>query len=533
MARRRNQDFEVQGTVTEAFDDLRAGYSASRENRWLPKLTGSISSGSGADYHFKEGDHLRFIERARMMDRENMLVAQGVDRVVTNILQDGINLDVQTSDDTTNKRLAEYWYDYGTDPYKCHSRGMLTLHRIGRLVLRAAIVDGDCLVLPLKSGQIEPIEAHRLRTPKTTQNVVNGVKLDNLGRPVEYWVAPEGYSSYSPPKYSEIQRYAARDAKNRPQVFHVLNPRRLSQTRGMSVFHPICFALSIHDDLQFAQLVKAQIAASYTIFRQQGLNVPPSPTAQRGAQTTETMSDGATRVVQGVSPGLEITGKAGETLTGFSPNVPNPEFFQHAMMIMGIIAVNLNMPVAMLLLDPSQTNFSGWRGAVDQARFSFRDFQDLMISLFYRPIYHWKLEQWTALDPELMTVRRTMGDADFFAHQWNPPTWPYIEPTKDAQSDELRLKANLISDRRLQAERGRDYEDLLEEIVADRAKLARRAMVEAQAINGEFPEAKIGWRELARWEAAEAPAAVAEKDKDESDPEEQEANKQGRDKAHA
>ena len=41
---------------------------------------------------------------------------------------------------------------------------------------------------------------------------------------------------------------------------------------------------------------------------------------------------------------MELFGFPGESLKGFSPNVPNPEFFQHAKLILTILASNLDLP---------------------------------------------------------------------------------------------------------------------------------------------------------------------------------------------
>src|SRR5690606_1028361 len=101
------------------------------------------------------------------------------------------------------------------------------------------------------------------------------------------------------------------------------------------------------------------------------------------------------------APGIEYTGAPGEKLTGFSPNIPNAEFFEHARLILTFVAINLDMPLQMLLLDATATNFSGWRGAFDQAKIGFRQIQSWLLKRFYAPVYEWKLRQWIAEDPAI------------------------------------------------------------------------------------------------------------------------------------
>src|SRR5690606_32007247 len=147
------------------------------------------------------------------------------------------------------------------------------------------------------------------------------------------------------------------------QVLHCFAPWRTSQTRGVPVTAPIVYPLNFHDDLQFAQLVKAQMSACWTILEQDqvgAVQTGPRPTAAKtGVQTEEILDDGSTRIREGVTPGMRIRAPKGRELKGFAPNVPNAEFFQHATLTLTFVAINLDLPVHVLLLDPSRTNFSG------------------------------------------------------------------------------------------------------------------------------------------------------------------------------
>ena len=106
-------------------------------------------------------------------------------------------------------------------------------------------------------------------------------------------------------------------------------------------------------------------------------------------------------------------------------------------LILTLIGINLGLPLVMVLMDASETNFSGWRGAVDQARLGFRQNQKRLINRFHKPVYLWKVRQWMAEDAALRRAA-ARSDVNIFAHRWNPPTWPYIQPLQDATADLLR-----------------------------------------------------------------------------------------------
>lgn len=492
------------GQLAEFFSQISADYDAAKYSRYKRKRSGIPSMGASGDYHYaSEAEFLRMIEYARDYDRNDPIVGQGVTRLIDNVVQDGFKLDPQTGDAAVNRDLVDRWDAWTGDADQCDLAGEHSFHELEKLLPRQLLVDGDVFVLPLKSGQLEIVEAHRCRTPRTKRNVVHGVLLNQNRRRLEYWFTKDEIEPYkSISKVGDMRQYPARDSQGRRSVLHIYNPRRLSQTRGVSVFVPISNTIGMHDDVQFAKLVQQQVVSCFAILRERAPDGGYG-TMQTGAQETETLGDGSTRTIEGIAPGMEVAGNPGEQLKGFSPQVPNPEFFQHAMMILTIIGVNVGVPVAVLLLDPSQTNFSGWRGAIDQARFGFRRLQRLLIGRFHSPVYLWKLHQWIAEDAAL---RSQVGKGDvenIFRHVWHPPTWPYIEPLKDATADLLRVRNGLISPRRLQAERGRDWEEVSTETIEDNANAIRKAKDAAAALNQEYPDDPVHWRELLSLPAAE------------------------------
>jgi capsid protein len=253
------------------------------------------------------------------------------------------------------------------------------------------------------------------------------------------------------------------------------------------------------EDIQFAKLVQQQIVSCFAIFRKQSPMDPNLPNAHAGygASGTEISSTGQTRYTENIGPGMEIYGAPGEELQGFSPNVPNAEYFDHVKLTLQIIGVNLGLPLCLVLMDGSETNFSGWRGAVDEARKGFRSQQRNIINRFHTPVYRWKLHQWISEDAALRNEYARRGDG-LFAHEWHAPRWGYIDPVSDAQGDALRLQNGLTSHRRLHAERGHDWESVADETIEDTTYAIERAIKQAAVINKKLAEGQppVHWREL-------------------------------------
>ncbi|GMW02642.1 MAG: hypothetical protein AMXMBFR84_37780 [Candidatus Hydrogenedentota bacterium] len=481
---------------SEAYEQIRGDFGAAKNNRFKRRLTGYSSQGSGADYHYRnESDFLRIMERARDIDRNDPVVPQGISRLIANVFQDGFKLDPKTGDDKLDSDLAARWESWSTDPLQCHSGGTLDFHEMAALNVRHMIVDGDIFAVPHDDGAIEAVEAHRCRTPRnTTRNVVHGVLMNEFRRPLEYWFTREDIDpNRQLVKVSEIKSFNALDSDGNPAVLHIKNPKRFTQTRGISAMAPIMDTAGQFDDLFFAKLVQAQVASCIAIFRERSSDFASKIAGTAyGATSQQTQSDGSSQTVTELKPGLEIAGAPGEKLQGFSPSVPNPEFFTHATLILTFIAINFDLPVAVLLLDPSQTNFSGWRGAMDQARFGFSRIQRQARNKYHIPVYRWKVRQWAAEDP---SIARRLDMA--LKHRWILPSWAYIEPEKDAKADSLMIRERLASRRYVIGRRGMDAEDTDKEIIEDNERFIVRAIEAANRITDAHPDADVTWRDVA------------------------------------
>lgn len=509
-----------------AYEELRSEYHAGSTGRFRPQLSGTPATGSGADFHYRNEPHyLRMIERSRYYDRNDMIVGQGIDRLCTNIFQEGFTLDVSTGieSETLDDELRGRFWDWALDEDQCDYEGEKTFEEIAYLVLRHALVDGDDVVLPLKVGSLQFVEGHRVRTPRSTKrNVSCGILLDEASaKRLEYWITKEDIDpNRQVNTLSQITPYKVRDNDGQRALYHMYLPKRFSQRRGVSCLAPCIDAIGMHGDVQYATLVKAQVASCYSIFEEVDVDAPTLPSKPNdpdGPQRIETLTDGAERTVGGLYPGMRVRGRPGVKLQGFAPNIPNPEFFPHAHLLLTFIAINLDLPVHVLLLDPSKTNFSGWRGAIDQARLKFRKIQQWIIQKFYRRVYKFKVRQWVAKDPALRSLFQKHG-AKIFAHEWNPPAWRYLEPLKDSQAETNTVRNCQNSRRRVMADRAMDWGDVSSEIPADNGMLIEKAILEARRLKAKYGEEA----ETVTWERVLQPIADSLTGSTDPEPEEPE-----------
>lgn len=487
----------------EPWEGAKADYFAAKNSRHLRRRMGLPASGAGADWHIRsESEYLRLMELGRDLVRNDVIIGPGIEKLLVNVLQEGFVLDPQTGDKAVDEYVAGRWLDWSTNPSQCDLAGELDFNAMEYQNLGSALVDGGIFNLPMASGALEMVEGHRCRTPRNTKlNVVHGVKLNPRTRKREqYWFTKESVEPGARvDRVSDMRKVEAYDENGDPLVFHVYDPKRVSQTRGVSLVAPIFPTASMHDDVQFAKMVQQQAVSSWALIIERtaqfrpgagpggsgaGLGEEPDPSDPLG-----------NRMVKQLGPGMIFRPRAGEKVTGFSPNVPSQEFFQHVRMMLQMVGLHLKLPLVLLLMDASETNFSGWRGAVDQAKLEFRRIQRWFMRRFHKPVYEWKVRQWLAQDAAFRGVVRK-ADVNPLRHRWNVPRWSYIQPLQDAQAHHLRVSTRQTSPRRAAAELSFEYEELCDEIVTDNKTLILKALTAHQEILKEFPKANLDWHEL-------------------------------------
>lgn len=492
-------------TIAETFHADRCDYEAAkRSSRFQRRRRGVPSTGAGADYHYaSEADFLWLQELALDLYRNDGVIGQITDRAVINTIGSGFTPDPDTGDSELDKDLKARWAEESIDPDTCDIAGELTFYEQEVMVCRDMLVTGDTFGVFTEDGTVQLVESHRCRSPHRTQkNIVHGIeRARDTNARLRFWFTREPRDPLAPASkitMKDLRSVEARDADGEAQVLHVYNPKRSSQTRGVTAYAPIILPAGMFDDLNFANLLKAQLNSHWLVVRErtaaffeQNPNVPSFGTAN------DTFT--GTRRVADTAPGMEIGGAAGETIKPWNPNNPPAEFFPHARLILTIIGINLGMPLVMVLMDASETNFSGFRGAVDQARLGFRHNQRILVAKWHRPYWRMKVNFWADGDPTLTAFREQLGER-FFRHKWNRPGWPYIEPTKDAQSDLLRAAHMQTSLRRLASERGNEWPEIVAETIEDRTLAIRAACQAAEKLNSECKLAGsdvVSWRDLA------------------------------------
>lgn len=485
----------------------RADYAAARPGRFTRTRRGL---GGVADAHYaSETDYIRVREYVRDMYRNDGLsaVKRIVDCSVNNMVRAGPTPEPNTGDEKLNVDLWQSWQDWAADPDQCDVAGEHDFAQLVRLAKTGELVDGDIFYVATETGALQAMESDRCRTPgNSRRRIVHGIELSPLRQKIACYFTKATIDPFVRfDRVGDAERIPVRDADGRRQIFQLYDPSRVTQSRGITAFHAVCDVAGMLEDVNFALIVKQQLAAALGLFLETDVNAKLRDVQFGDRVADSTVSDDSNvNQLESLAPGLIIRGKPGQKATVLSPNLPSAETLEHVKYLLMMISANLGLPLMVVLLDPRENNFSGWRAAMDQAKIGFQWGQQNVERRLLRPAWQWRIRWHMAQSgPSGQALRNAadrLGPA-LFRHTWTHPHWPYIQPLHDAQAAALRLQTLQTSLRRLHAENGQDYDDVVRETVLDNSRAIRLAIKAAQKMKAKLG-VDVDWRELLNRELA-------------------------------
>jgi capsid protein len=225
-------------------------------------------------------------------------------------------------------------------------------------------------------------------------------------------------------------------------------------------------------------VLHAKIATSHVMFieRQNG------PADIDSVETVEDSYD-YDRQEQVVSPGMILYGKPGEQAKMVGTTQSMVQFGPFVQQLLRFTGLNFGMPLEMLSLDFSQTNYSSARAALLIAHKSFLAQHKTMTKRFLEPILRWKVKEW-------VRTGALRGDRPYRVSA-TPPRFPSVDVLKEANGEIAKVQHGFSTNREVCATLGMDWEEVLRQ----RAEEIKQAMVLASQLSEEDGQ-KVDWRDL-------------------------------------
>jgi lambda family phage portal protein len=425
------------------------GYrSASRATR-----EGRTYSSYPASTH-DEHDRTKLIAQSRDFMRNNAIYKGMIDRAVGYIVGGGFELQVNTRSANVNTKVEQLWRQWFAKP---EVRNLLSGSETARIVCREVMVAGDTVVLLTDKALVQLFEAEQLtgRSPYK-----NGIARDKYGRPTKYNLCP--WKSYGIDSGKGTQYDAA-------DVLFLARPERPSQIRGVPAAQAAFAMLHRINDICDSEAIAWQLLArlAVSITREQATEQAYTESREDPNKTgDETEGDLATRLTE-LDYALMFHANPGEEVKGIERNIPGKNFGESLRMFVRLLGLPLGLPLELILLDWTQSNYSQSRAVLQQAYQSFLEWQHKLQDFFYRPLMEWKLAQWRS--------QGLVGEKTAIGYDWIKPTFPWIDQLKEATAYATQVERGFITHGQVCKSLNTDRQEIVERREREVRDAIRRA----------------------------------------------------------
>ncbi|MBA7609796.1 hypothetical protein ES703_16990 [subsurface metagenome] len=156
-------------------------------------------------------------------------------------------------------------------------------------------------------------------------------------------------------------------------------------------------------------------------------------------KTDELEGDLATRLTE-LDYALLFHGNPGEEVKGIERNIPGRSFSESLRMFLRLLGLPLGLPLEIILLDWTKSNYSQSRAVLQQAYQMFLFWQAKLADFFYSPLFEWKLAQW-----QEQTNPKLIGQRNKVKYDWIKQTFPWIDQFKEAQAYATQVEHAFIT----------------------------------------------------------------------------------------
>ena len=444
---------------TRHYDETRRNIQASYRGATSTRVdqTWIDSYSSSGLRHLRKAKLGKMRDRARQLDRDNILAGAILDRSTENVVSTGFTLRPKTPDADFNSRASDKFARYAET---CEIRGLFSLDECTALAWRAANRDGDVGVQLLEDGGIQLLEGDFIESPneKTSlpsgHGIDEGVQVNESNTPVAYWVKSKrnGRTSHAP---------IDADA-----FIYLPRMNRINQVRGEPVFAPLFPLFDQIDGYMEAEVIAARMAANFGLFWK-------SKGRKLAGMTKQDDSQGTARPILWSEPGTIVDGSEDDEITQIKPEHPHQQFDAFLSTLVRFTGLKLGLPLELSMLNFTQANYAQSRGVLLQAQRTFRCQQRWLNERFLRRLYRWRISKWIKggdLDPPNPRTDQFANPTEWM-HQWRPPGWKWLDPVKELQGIGLALDMDITT---LEAEIAKLGEGGWEETVLQRALETRR-----------------------------------------------------------
>lgn len=392
---------------------------------------------------------------SRALVRDNAYAWGVVDTIVSSVVGCGITAQSQvetpegTDIEDVNETRDKVWSEWCEI---CDVNGRLNFAEIQQLAQREMVEAGEVLIHLVNTPSlkyrgiyrpvplaIELIEADRLAVEKDTYKVratdgnriTRGVELDELGKPLAYWIYPEHPNGPYTTGRQEPERIDAKD------ILHLYRMDRIGQTRGVSWFAPVMSWLRDLGVYVDNEIQASAVASCFGI----AIKTNGRPGAGLMPSTDSEATDVNGNRLEYLEPAMVTYLNEGESIESINPGRPNSASEPWINLMLRGISVGTGLSYEVVSRNYSGTSYSSSRTSMLEDRRRFRRWQRYMVGHCCQPIWDRFCDQAAtagvngfASMTEILDDRRSAT-----AVEWQTPAWEWVDPQSEQSASDSAL----------------------------------------------------------------------------------------------
>ena len=422
------------------------------------------------DVHFSTADNSdadslisESLQKARARCRyevRNNSYAKGIIQSFANdIIGTGPTLQLKTPNEAFNAEVERRWGDWGD---ACDLSGRQTLEDMLQLAIMQGCEAGEAIFTygrnpaaqkGMPSLGLMMFEPDLIDTPWGFNNdpkVIMGVRVDDYGRPVEYYVLKD-----HPGKSNAGGLGMDYTTLKAEQVLHLLKVERPGQTRGMPWLTPAIPLFAFMRQYTLAVIQAAKNAANFSAVMQSDAPVGGAAAAEE----FETLD---------IESGSMLTLPQGWQMSQLKAEQPVQTYEMFKREILSEIARCICMTSNVAAADSSRHNYAS--GRLDWQVY-FRHIcviRNWMTKRILNPILNLWLQEAMLMDNYITTGIERIEPSMI---EWYWPGIEHVDPQKEANAQQTRLSAFTTSLSAEYARQGKDWRKELEQIAIEQQYL--------------------------------------------------------------
>jgi capsid protein len=397
-----------------------------------------------------EGERAKLLSNLRNSFRNNIITNAIVETLQTNVGKCKVQSKTGEKDfDSAREKLFKRW----------SNEIEITGHNLGnvlKLVIQELALAGDCLIVLLKNGKIQLVPSERICSSTNPEDrksdEVSGCRINKYGAITHFRVC--GYDANGNVDKQKGNYVTARDG-----IF-IKNQTRIGSVRGIPMLAPAMNALQAIEEIHQSYTTKIKVNSLFAC-----AITSNSPYDDRWSMNGH---DGSNRSsFTTLESGSLLMLEEGEDIKEIDASKGTNEIEKFLLYLITFVASPIVGSIESLV-GYSNATFASSRVTKTQANFKFKQYREMLEEQLLKRLFSWKTRK-------MQKFGDLPDDIDFNEYEdalsFNWTYLPVLDSEKQANVDAKMIENNLISYTDLFAEKGKDFEEEVQQIAKDKLLL--------------------------------------------------------------